>query len=260
VRGAVRRRVFWKGSAAAFLGVAALTMLVVAALPLPPPAAAVLLLAGVCPGALLLVRKVRGRHGDVALGASLAIALTVLAIAALPLTLPLLDRLFGAAFRVPGAATLARIALTVIAAFAIGLAVRRRAPTAAARIAPWANALFLAAVVIVLLVIGGEALPLLFRSPISILAIALVTIGGAALGHWAGGPDERDRRTVAIASAFGNPALVLAIAQVSYPHADAVPIVGAYLILRVVALGLYLAWLGHRHLPHDRAARTGHRA
>jgi BASS family bile acid:Na+ symporter len=128
--------------------------------------------------------------------------------------------------------------------------------------------LFKAALVVILVVLSRKALPVLLHSPVANLAIVVITLGGAAIGHLAGAPRVADRRTLAIAAAYGNPALVLAVAKLSYPQADALAAVGAYLLIRVATLTAYLAWEGRgtsRHLtrapgdgypPHEpRTAR-----
>jgi BASS family bile acid:Na+ symporter len=244
VRRSVLRRVFWKGLALGFLGVPLLSALVVRVLGVPRGGQALLMLMAVCPGVALMVNTIRRRGGDLALGAALSLVMTVLAILLLPLTLAALDRGFGFAFHAPVGPLLRKVALPLLVATGVGLTIRRFRPRLAESLFPLSMGLFKAALAVILVVVAWKALPAFLRSPLTILATVVITLAGAALGHLLGAPREADRRTLAIVSAYGNPALVLTIVKLSHPDANALPAVGAYLIIRVAVLTAYLAWEG----------------
>jgi BASS family bile acid:Na+ symporter len=240
LRANARREVFWRAIAVALLGVPIVTILVVIALPLDPLVESVLLLSAIAPGAPMLANKVRKTGGDVVLSVALSVALTLLAVALLPLALPLIGAVSGEDYRAHPLALARSVALPVFVALLAGLALRRWLPSAAERIAPWAGRLFklsLAIVLPVLLVVGGRTL--LAAHPIALVAGLLVPLLAAALGHLLGGRDVRERKTLAIVAAFGNPAIALAVAAATYGDRRALPVMAAVLILRAAVMALY---------------------
>ncbi len=254
LRANVRREIFWRGLAVAFLGVPLLTILVALALPLNPLVVSVLLLSTIAPGAPLLARTVGKQGGDVALGVALSVALTLSAVLLLPLSLRLIGAVSGEEYRAEPTALLRSIVLPTFVALGAGLALRRWLPPAADRISPWAVRLFNLSLIIVLpvlLVIGGRAL--LAAKALAIFAGLVVPLLAAALGHILGGPDLRERKTLAIVATLGNPAIAIAIAATTYGDRRALPVMAAYLILRFAALSIYRA--GSRR---SRSLTAGH--
>jgi BASS family bile acid:Na+ symporter len=253
----VRQRIFWRGLVAALVLVPLFTFSVVWLLNVPSRGAALLLLMGVCPGAVIMINQVRKRSGDVALAAALSLTLTVAAILLMPVSLAALNRVYGSAFHVNPVALFGRAALPVLISTGIGLTIARFMPRAAGRAFPIVMALFKALLAIALVVILAKALPSLTLMPLTLFAAVVVTIGAAAIGRSFGGEREADRVTMSITAAEGNPALVLAIVQVSYPEVDALPLVGCYLIVRAITLVLYLAWT-RRPSHRDITGSHGH--
>jgi BASS family bile acid:Na+ symporter len=101
-------------------------------------------------------------------------------------------------------------------------------------------------VVLVLWLAGPRLLELGWAT---VLALAVLAVVASLLGHWAGGPRLEDRKAVALAASFANPALTMTIIVHSYPHVRAMEVaavVGAFVLVRVLALLPYTLWAKRR--------------
>ena len=82
----------------------------------------------------------------------------------------------------------------------------------------------------------------------TLLALALFTIVGLAVGHWLGG-DNADHRTVlALATSARHPAVALAIAGTNFQQQrDVLAVVLLYLLVGTVVAFPYVVWRKRRH-------------
>ena len=216
----------------ALLGVPMLAILVAVTLPLGPVARGALVLLSVSPGAPMLMHRAQA-CGNVALAATLAVALTLATLVFLPVELFVLNRLFRSQMVASIPALLDNLGPKLVLPLALGVTVRRVWPKGARAIGPFVRVLFH----ISLLVVAVGALGMSWReiarmTPWAWLAMLLVTLGAAWLGDAFGGHDPRDRATAAYAVVLGNPSVAMSVATVSYPALQAVPVIVAYAVLR----------------------------
>jgi BASS family bile acid:Na+ symporter len=184
-------------------------------------------------------------------------AAAVLSIVFVPLSVYLIGRVFERPTYVSTATVVELVTLTVIAPLAVGMIVRAVAPHLAARIA---RPLAIAALALMVV----SALPLVVHAwpqaqsligNFSIVAFALFTIAGLAVGHVLGGPDPHNRAVLALSTACRHPAIALSIATANMAAGS--PALGAvllYLIVSFVISGAYVAW---RHTHPGAASAAG---
>jgi BASS family bile acid:Na+ symporter len=249
----VRNPVLWRTLLVALAGVPLLAIGVAVVLPLGPVARGVLVLMSVSPGAPLLINKARTGSGNVTVAVAMAVALTLAALVTLPITLSVLNRIFPLQLRASVPAMLNAIVPRLLVPLAGGAVARRAWPRGATILAPVVRVLFL----IALALVSISALTLTLRElgrvgPWAWLAMLIVTFGATILGDLVGGPEPRDRLTAAYAVVLGNPAVGIQVATFSYPSLKAVPVIAAYVVLRVIFVMPYAL------VSRRRLARSSH--
>jgi len=181
------------------------------ALPLEVKAALVAL--AVSPVPPIIQKKQTGAGGRQEYVVGLLVAMSLLAIVLVPLTVLILDKIFGCAARITPASVAKIMLLTVLAPLLVGLLTRHWVPAAEKA----AGAII--SVAGILLVIGS-ALLLYGLWPITrtyigndvVAMLAALAVIGLAVGHLLGGPRAGDRTTLAISTSSRHPAVALAIA------------------------------------------------
>lgn len=114
-----------------------------------------------------------------------------------------------------------------------------------ARRAAIAGALLLAVLLIVMLAAELSALFGLLRQ--SVPVIVLFAAGSLAIGHAIGGPEPRDRVSLAIATVTRHPGLAILIATTNAPHAPAMTAAILAFVLGTALAGIpYIAWQKRR--------------
>jgi BASS family bile acid:Na+ symporter len=229
--------VLWRALLAALLFVPALAVAVAKAVPLTQVGRGVLVLMAVSPGAPLMMYRVRQRGGNTALACALATALTVASVGTVPAELSALNALFPVALHVSPLRLVRTLLPGLWIPLALGLAARAARPAAAAKVELVLRAVVRVVTVfvtIVVLAVGSRWLGEV--RPSAWVAMVAVTLGAALLGHALGGPDPRDRRTVAYAVVLGNPAIALLVARTNYPGLELAPAIVVYVIVRMLAL------------------------
>jgi BASS family bile acid:Na+ symporter len=175
----------------------------------------------------------------------LLVATAILAIVLVPLTMAWVGDRAAAGARVRVVDILSIVTLSILLPLGIGMAVRRYAPTFAARIEPWTSKFG-----ILLLVIGCVPIVIVQWASIraligdgTLLAIVAFTALGLAVGHLLGGPEPDHRSVLALATAARHPSVALAIAAASFPQQTLVPAaVLLALLVGVLASAPYVAW------------------
>ncbi len=244
---------------AVWIAVPALTMLVVLGLRVDGLGATTLLLMAGCPGIPLLLgttRKVRG-------GMRTAFVALVLTAATEPLLIPYWTRIVSGFLpidlRVQPTHILQVLVPTIFVPIALAFTLRVLSPRVAEILAPISDWVYVVGAVGCSLAIVIEAAPIVLRIPErTFVAAVIITLGDALIGYVAGWPDHEDQKAIALAAALGNPALALAVAEVSYPEHQAGPLVAAYLLVRAIALAPFEWWLKrskHPALQRRAAAR-----
>jgi BASS family bile acid:Na+ symporter len=234
------RPALWRGLLVALLIVPALAVGVAKALPLSPVGRGVLVLMAVSPGAPRLMTRVRERGGNVPLACVLASGLAVACVAAVPLELAALNAIFPVALRVEPFMLMRALLPGLLLPLALGIAALAARPAAAAKLEPALRRIVRTGTLLLMLAVlvaGGRWLGEV--RPSAWVAMVVVTLGAATIGHADGGPDPRDRHTVACAVVFGNPAVALLVARTSYPELELAPAIACYVILRTLAMVPY---------------------
>ena len=158
-------------------------------------------------------------------GASRSYSVALLALSAamavvlIPATIWLLGQAFGREVLVPPAAVFKAVAMSVLSPLLAGALVRELAPNVAAKIsgpmAKLANVLLLAAFVPVVVVAWPELVKELGN--FTLVAIAVLTLGGLLVGHVLGGPHDGDRTALALSTASKHPGVAIAVAGIIAP-------------------------------------------
>lgn len=221
--------------------------LVLTVRPLPTEQGTLVVLA-VCPGAPMIVSKMRTKYGHGRTSLLVLIAAALTALFMLPLWAAVLKRLTPLDLKFGPRDVAAVLLPLVFVPYALGRVIIRLWPRVAAWLAKITTALFylgLVVVAVVVLVKMGPALRSLgFRA---FVAALLIPIGATVLGYIATPGSLDERVSVAYAAALGNPVLALGVLAHSYKGFDAVPLVLAFVVVRVVALIPFNLWFKHRH-------------
>jgi BASS family bile acid:Na+ symporter len=232
--------------------------LLVSLLPIEPVAKAGIMLMAISPVPPLVPGKQIGVGARRSYAYGLYVAMALLTIVSVPLVLAITTAFFGRDDQVSVAA-IARITfLGVLLPLAIGLAIKGMAPAFAAR--AWgivykiSMLLVLLAFPPILIKVWPAAQELIGNG--TLLAMGGVTIICMAVGHLLGGPELRDRATLAIASSVRHPGIAASIASTSFgdPRVSA-----AILLFMLVGLVLgvpYSMWVKRQKHPPSMPAHA----
>jgi bile acid:Na+ symporter, BASS family len=242
---------FLRTMLAIWLAVPLLTIAAVALFRVTGLSATILLLMAGCPGIPVLLKVTGTVRGSMAT-AFVALLLTA---ATEPLLIPYWTRLLSTVFPVDLGVQpihiLRVLVPTIFLPIGLGFAVRAVSPRVAERVARTADWVYAVGIVGCVSFMLFAAAPLLPSIPTeAFVAAFFISVGDAIIGFVAGWPDREDQKAISLATALGNPALALAVVEVSYPDHRAAPIVSVYLVVRTVALAPVEWWMGR-----DREAR-----
>lgn len=236
------------------LGVPLLALATVLLLPLGFQATGIITIMAVCPGAPMILKKVRDRVVVLVIVA----LVSILAPISVPAWVAVLHRALPHELGIrPG--TLAQITLLrQVLPLSLGVGIATALPRAAARISPVAWGIFFAGFALALVLVLYLGVPVLIHtSPLVIVAGAIVVLGSAAMGHPAGRPRPEDEKALAIVAMLGNPALATAVIAESYPGYKAGALMAAYAIGRGLVLILYVHYVYGRRATTTLATNSG---
>lgn len=171
--------------------------------------------------------------------------LIVLAIVVVPLTVSLVNIIFGVHLAV-GVHDVARnVALAVILPLAVGVGVRHFWPGLAAR-----TAAILGKIAMVLLVIAMVPMLVAYWPTMAelvgdgtVLAIVAMVVVALAAGHALGGPLLADRAALAVAAATRHPGIALMIASGSVADKRVPAAIIMVMLVGLIAAAPYKAWV-----------------
>jgi BASS family bile acid:Na+ symporter len=233
--------------AVVWLGVPLLVIVAVWLLRVPPLGTATLLLMAICPGVPFVVISTKRASGSARTALLVLLATLITAPVMVPLWAAVIARSSRFVFVVDAMTVLRVIIPSVILPFAIGRIINRVSQRAAVTLAKLATIMFVAGIAIAVAVLVVKAIPVLAASSLqAFVAVVVVTLAAAALGYAAGGPHAPDRIALGYAAALGNPALALAIAARTVPTADPLPLVAAYVLVRILTLVPFGLWSQRR--------------
>jgi BASS family bile acid:Na+ symporter len=235
-----------------------LALMLVVALPLHSVVEVAVVALSVSPVPALFPRRARAAADRPSYAIGLLVAASALCLVTAPLTLGIVDRVFGAPVRIPAGAIATTVLVTVVVPLAAGMLVRRAAPRAASfSRAVCASALsVLAACLALVLVHEWPLIVELARSP-AVVAMALFAAAGLAVGHVAGGPARDERAVLALASCSRHPGVAIAIGVANAQ--DARRMLAAVLLYLLVVAAVIVpcaAWMRRRR-EGTRAAVHG---
>lgn len=198
-----------------------------------------------------------GGHASYAIG--LLVAAALLAILVVPSVVTVLGRALGKETHVPVTTIASIVATSVLAPLGIGLVIRHVGPGAADRLAKpvamSADALLVAGALPIAFSAWPTIVALVGNG--TLVALAVFSLGGLAVGHWLGGPAPEERTVLALSTASRHPAIAIAIAAVNLSEPK--PVLGAVLLYLIVSALVSLPYVRRRRRGRgaDGAAGDG---
>jgi BASS family bile acid:Na+ symporter len=216
----------------------------------PTTVGIVVLALAISPVPPLLPKKEASAGGDASFALGLMAMLSLVAIAAVPLSLEVLGRIFGREVTVaPGviAGVMLKVALVPLLA---GMVVRAAWPATAARLEKPVSLVVKIVLPVAVLLLLVSALPMLWALAGSATLLALVTfsVAGLAIGHVLGGPNSDHSVVLALSTACRHPAIALTVATTNFPSQKFGGIILLYLIVNAIVGIPYVAWQ-RRQMP-----------
>ncbi|HET9700935.1 MAG TPA: bile acid:sodium symporter [Burkholderiales bacterium] len=232
-----------RGLFAVLVAVPALALAVSRSLGLPPLAEIGIMLMAISPGAPVALRRSFDAGGHRAFAPSLQIAVVLLAVVSMPLSIAVLDALYGTRASISPWDVARQVLVAQLLPLGLGIALRQVRAPLAERIEPRVTRLgtlmLMATVLLVLIDAWQVTVTAGFRG---LAAILLVIYGGLALGHLLGGPDPAMRTAVAISCAARNGGLALLVATQNHAPPEVNAAILAYLLVSVFAIAPYVTW------------------
>jgi BASS family bile acid:Na+ symporter len=185
----------------------------------------------------LLPKKEGKAGGQSAYALGLMAAVSLLAIAVVPLSVEILGRYFAQPLRMPPLAVAKVVVIMTLLPLVAGVIVRAAAPAAAERLEKPAS---LVAAVLLILGVGAllvGALPSVagVLDSSTLVAIAAFVVVGLAAGHMLGGPQPEHATVLALSTTSRHPAIALAVAKINFPNE---PYLGATILLYLIVLAV----------------------
>lgn len=235
--------------------VPAAAVALVSVLPLHPMTKAGIILLSISPVPPFVPGRNRAVGGTREYAYGMFAAFALLAIIIVPLSVLVMDAIFGARFLI-GPLPIAKLVVTsVLIPLVIGHVIRRLAPDLSQRAAPIIIKLALA-------VLGIAAIPLLIRLwPVfsdlvgdgTLIACVLFALAALAFGHFLGEPEPGNRAALAISAGTRHPGIAILVANANdaNKHVTAASLM-CFLICFAVTM-VYQVW-AKRHLAHTLTA------
>jgi bile acid:Na+ symporter, BASS family len=209
------------------------------------PAVEIALIAlAISPVPPLLPKKESKSGGHQSYGLGLMALLSLLAIVVVPLSVEILERVFGRPFAMaPG--VIAKVVLVMaLLPLAAGMVIRAVLPKIAERIEKpvvLVAKVLLPLAVLALLTGTWQAVWAAVGDGTVIAMVAFIA-AGLAVGHILGGPDPDHSVVLALSSACRHPGIALAIAATNFPDEHFGGTILLYLILSAIVCIPYMAW------------------
>jgi BASS family bile acid:Na+ symporter len=184
-------------------------------------------------------------------------AMVLLTIVVVPISLWAAGRVMGHQAAIPFTTMAKTLTTGVLIPLGIGLGVRELAPAFAARAAPWLYRLSMVLIVLAFLPILVSIWPaivnLVGRGALAVMAaVVLIALAG---GHLLGGPELRDRATLAIASSVRHPGIAMMLANANFTNKGVTAAVLMFLLVGIVVGVPYKLWI-KRGEQHASAAQS----
>ncbi len=172
------------------------------------------------------------------------VAMALITIISVPAALAIATETFEHKLFLPLATLAKTVGGGVIFPLLLGWAIRRYAPEAARfwqHVYKASMALVLVAFVPIVVKIWPAMMGMIGNG--AVISMALITIIALLGGHLLGGPDPRDRATLAIASSVRHPGLALAIAGASFRDPRVSAAILLFMLVGLIAGIPYVRWM-----------------
>jgi bile acid:Na+ symporter, BASS family len=210
---------------------------------LSPPVEVMLVCLSLSPIPPILPNKMVKAGGGHAYVMALLCTASLFAIVWAPIAGLLLDKIFAAEISIPAVPVAKLVFMTVLGPVIAGVIVRLVLPKLAERAAGplgmVATVLLLLGLVLIVVKLGPAILSLIGHG--TLFAIVAFLVAGLAVGHLLGGPEERDRTVLALATASRHPGVAMSLAGIVFPAEKAVP--PAILLYLLVGLVVTLPYV-----------------
>jgi BASS family bile acid:Na+ symporter len=196
----------------------------------------------------ILPRKEMKAGGTEAYALGLMVVLSVLTIVTIPITLPVINLVFGQATAAAPGAIGRLVLMSMLLPLAAGMIARVALPGVADRIArPVAllGALLLPVAAAALVFAAAPAMWALIGNG-TLLALAVLAVSGFAAGHVMGGPEPGHSTVLAFSSACRHPVIALSLATANFPGLRVGAAIILYLLVSSLIGVLYIAWRRQR--------------
>jgi BASS family bile acid:Na+ symporter len=177
-------------------------------------------------------------------------ALSVFSIVFVPLAVEVLGKAFGHDIHM-GVFFVAKVVFkTILLPTGLGMLIRHWAPEFAARasvlLGKIGNGLLVVGIIPLSIVAWLPGVSLIRQG--DIVAMIAFSAFGVVAGHWLGGPDPAERRSLALATASHHPGLAIAIAAANFPTQRLLVVAAVllYLLISTFVLLAYNAWFKRR--------------
>ena len=172
------------------------------------------------------------------------VAMALITVISVPAALAIASEVFERRLFLPLAALAKTVGGGVIFPLLLGWAIRRFAPAAATRFWRLVYKISMALVLVAFVPIAVKIWPAMMGmigngAVVSMAAITIIALLG---GHFLGGPDPRDRATLAIASSVRHPGLALAIAGASFRDPRVSAAILLFMLVGLIAGIPYVRW------------------
>lgn len=230
----------------------------IALLPIEPVVKAGIMLMAISPVPPLVPGKELGVGGRKNYAYGLYVAMALLTIVSVPIVIAIVTTLYDRQDYVSVAQIAQTTFLGVLLPLAIGLAVRAMAPEFASKVWRTLYRLSLILVVLAFLPVVVKVWPALSElvGNGTMAVMAIVSVLGIATGHLLGGPDLRDRATLAIASSVRHPGIAMSIAAMHFTDPRVSAAILLFMLVGLVVSIPYTMWIKRHHEPPSMAAHA----
>jgi bile acid:Na+ symporter, BASS family len=221
----------------------------VLAFSLPVPVRIMLVALSLCPTPPLLPNKSTKSGGDASYAVSLLFVAALLSLVTVPVGIEVMQRIFGVELQVTAVAIAKVVLVIMIAPLVAGAFVGRLTGAFAETLSKWLSRFAAVALLGGLLVLYIANWRIVFGQfgGGTVIALALFTFAGLAIGHLLGGTDPADRTVLALATSSRHPGLAVTICLINFPDQRGVlPVMLIYLLVSGFCWTPYIAWRNSR--------------
>jgi BASS family bile acid:Na+ symporter len=221
-----------------------MTFVLLRLLSLPPAVATGFAVLAAAPGPPLLVKRSEMAGGSSAFSASLMLTLGALAVVATPLTLAVFHAFFELETeRLSTVSVAGQVAMVQLLPIGLGLVLQRAVPGLAAALKK--PVVVLSNILFVLMVLVALVPGVSIASQVGLVAFlvaAAMSVGGLAIGHLLGPPDQHERAAVAVGGIARNVGLAIFIVTLGGVQEQVAPTILAYMVVGFVFAMPYAVW------------------